>query len=80
MVKKSTAKPAAEERKYRNFPKHTLEDALALPQKIYDEMGGKPMKRYGSVYRVIRGGPPSQDQNPRSLVTGSSGLGNRMTA
>lgn len=45
MVKKSTAKPAAEERKYRNFPKHTLEDALVLPQKIYDEMGGKPMKR-----------------------------------
>jgi len=29
----------------RNFPHHTLEEALALPQKIADEMGGKPFKR-----------------------------------
>jgi hypothetical protein len=32
-------------RKYRNFPKHSVEAALVLPQKIQDEMGGKPMKR-----------------------------------
>ena len=34
-----------ESRKVRNFPKHTLEAALVLPQKIQDEMGGKPMNR-----------------------------------
>jgi predicted nucleotide-binding protein len=34
-----------ESRKYRNFPRHTLEETLVLPQKIQDEMGGKPMKR-----------------------------------
>lgn len=33
------------ERRYRNFPKHKLEDAVVLAQKIQDEMGGKPMKR-----------------------------------
>lgn len=32
-------------RKNRNFPKHTLESALPLAQKIQDEMGGKPMNR-----------------------------------
>lgn len=32
-------------RKNRNFPKHTLEQALPLAQKIQDEMGGKPMNR-----------------------------------
>jgi hypothetical protein len=32
-------------RKNRNFPKHTLEATLVLPQKIQDEMGGKPMNR-----------------------------------
>jgi hypothetical protein len=31
--------------KYRNFPKHTLKDALVLAQKIQDEMGGEPMNR-----------------------------------
>lgn len=45
MAKKSSGKAAVGERRYRNFPKHTLEDALVLPQKIHDEMGGKPMKR-----------------------------------
>lgn len=34
-----------EGRKNRNFPKHTLEAALPLAQKIQDEMGGKPMNR-----------------------------------
>ncbi|MDT4955696.1 MAG: hypothetical protein QOJ02_3834 [Acidobacteriota bacterium] len=29
----------------RNFPHHTLEEALTVPQKIYDEMAGKPFKR-----------------------------------
>lgn len=32
-------------KKYRNFPKNTIEETLALPQKIADEMGGKPFKR-----------------------------------
>lgn len=32
-------------RRYRNFPRHTLEAALPLAQKIQDEMGGKPMNR-----------------------------------
>ncbi len=41
-LKSSTAD---EGRKYRNFPKHTLEAALPLAQKIQDEMGGKPMNR-----------------------------------
>jgi len=45
--KRVTAKVPAqvEGRKYRNFPKHTLEAALPLAQKIQDEMGGKPMNR-----------------------------------
>lgn len=29
----------------RNYPKHSLQDALTLAQKIQDEMAGKPMKR-----------------------------------
>jgi len=37
--------PGGDVRRYRNFPKHTLEAALPLPQKIQDEMGGKPMNR-----------------------------------
>lgn len=32
-------------RKYRNYPQHTLEEALPVAQKIQDEMGGKPFKR-----------------------------------
>jgi hypothetical protein len=31
--------------KRRNFPRNTLEEALAAPQKIMDEMAGKPFKR-----------------------------------
>jgi predicted nucleotide-binding protein len=31
--------------KHRNFPKHSLEAALVVAQKIQDEMGGKPMNR-----------------------------------
>ncbi len=42
---KKTTAPTEEGRKYRNFPKLTLEGTLVLPQKIQDEMGGKPMKR-----------------------------------
>jgi len=32
-------------RKNRNYPQHTLEEALPVAQKIQDEMGGKPFKR-----------------------------------
>jgi predicted nucleotide-binding protein len=32
-------------RKYRNYPQHSLEEALVVAQKIQDEMGGKPFKR-----------------------------------
>jgi predicted nucleotide-binding protein len=51
MVKKGAAPKskavsgAGDERKYRNFPKHSLEAALVLSQKIQDEMGGQPMNR-----------------------------------
>lgn len=47
MAKKRKPAPLAsdDERKTRNFPKHTLEAALVLPQKIQDEMAGKPMNR-----------------------------------
>lgn len=31
--------------KLRTFPKHALEEALALPQEIQDERGGKPFRR-----------------------------------
>jgi len=42
----ATKAPLAEEgRRFRNFPKHTLEATLPLAQKIQDEMGGKPMNR-----------------------------------
>lgn len=34
-----------EDKKNRNFPRDTLVEALAVPQKILDEMGGKPFKR-----------------------------------
>lgn len=44
--KGAAAKPSvADDRKNRNFPKHTLEAALPLAQKIQDEMGGKAMNR-----------------------------------
>jgi hypothetical protein len=32
-------------RKNRNYPQHSLEEALPVAQKIQDEMGGKPFKR-----------------------------------
>jgi len=35
----------AEVKKRRNYPLHSLEEALVVPQKIQDEMGGKPFKR-----------------------------------
>jgi predicted nucleotide-binding protein len=38
-------KPQNTERKKRNFPKHTLEEALVVAQKITDEAAGKPFKR-----------------------------------
>lgn len=34
-----------EKKKYRNFPRNSLEESLAVPQKIFDEMGGRPFKR-----------------------------------
>src|SRR5207302_11286209 len=45
MAKKATPAADLETKKYRNFPQHSLEETLVLPQKIQDEMGGKPMKR-----------------------------------
>jgi predicted nucleotide-binding protein len=50
LTKKKVVKPKApahkdEGRKNRNYPKHTLEQALVLAQKIQDEMGGAPMNR-----------------------------------
>lgn len=48
-VKRNSApsRPGADDaaKKYRNFPKHSLESALVLAQKIQDELGGQPMKR-----------------------------------
>jgi len=44
-AKNAVAATKDESRKNRNFPKHTLEAVLVLPQKIQDEMGGKPMNR-----------------------------------
>lgn len=32
-------------RKKRNYPQHSLQEALPVAQKIQDEMGGKPFKR-----------------------------------
>ena len=42
---KKAAVPKQDARKYRNFPKHSIESTLVLPQKVQDEMGGKPMNR-----------------------------------
>lgn len=36
---------ADDRRRSRNYPQHTLEAALVLPQKIQDESGGRPMNR-----------------------------------
>src|SRR5438477_8950155 len=44
-VSKKSSPAVDDERKYRNFPKHTREGALPLPQKIQEEMGGKAMNR-----------------------------------
>jgi predicted nucleotide-binding protein len=41
----SNNKNGTSSRKYRNYPSHTLEEALPVAQKIQDEMGGKPFKR-----------------------------------
>jgi predicted nucleotide-binding protein len=41
----SSTQPQNTERKKRNFPKHTLEEALVVSQKITDEAAGKPFKR-----------------------------------
>ena len=41
----SSTQPQNTERKKRNFPKHTLEEALVVAQKITDEAAGKPFKR-----------------------------------
>ncbi|MEY2562244.1 MAG: hypothetical protein QOH88_437 [Verrucomicrobiota bacterium] len=38
-------KPEKEPSKRRNFPFHTLEDALPVAQKVADERGGQPFKR-----------------------------------
>jgi hypothetical protein len=43
--KAAKAKAVDDGRKNRNFPKHTLQSALVLAQKIQDEMAAKPMNR-----------------------------------
>jgi predicted nucleotide-binding protein len=43
--KVKTVKDAAPKKKYRNFPRNTLADTLAVAQKITDERAGKPFKR-----------------------------------
>lgn len=35
----------ASKKAQRNFPRHILQEAVVLPQKIQDEMGGQPMNR-----------------------------------
>jgi hypothetical protein len=42
---KKAAAPKEDPRKYRNPPRLSIESTLVLPQKIQDEMSGKPMKR-----------------------------------
>jgi len=44
-TKAAKAATAASGGKRRNFPKHNLEAALVVAQKIQDEMGGRPMNR-----------------------------------
>lgn len=52
----------------RNFPHHSLEETLALPQKIADEMGGKPFKRL--LLADALGTTPSSS-NFRDLISSS---------
>jgi predicted nucleotide-binding protein len=44
---KAVTKPQSESPRSgrRNFPHHSLEEALIIPQKIVDEMGGRPFKK-----------------------------------
>jgi predicted nucleotide-binding protein len=42
---KASATAGPEAKRNRNFPKHSLEAALVVGQKIQDEMGGRPMNR-----------------------------------
>jgi predicted nucleotide-binding protein len=41
----SASQPKDAKRVIRNFPLHTLQEAMDVPQKIQDEMGGKPFRR-----------------------------------
>jgi hypothetical protein len=43
--RKAAPSATTDVRKNRNFPKHGIEATLVLPQKVQDEMGGKPMNR-----------------------------------
>ena len=59
-------------RKYRNFPKHGIEATLVLPQKVQDEMGGKPMNRL--LLADALGMSPSST-NFRDLLSSSNKYG-----
>ena len=45
MAKSKSSPPPPSPKSRRNFPQHTLEESLAVPQKITDEMPGKVFKR-----------------------------------
>jgi len=59
-------------RQYRNFPLHTLEEALVLAQKIKDELGGKPMNRLlladALVSAVGQKGPGRVENGPFWMI------------
>jgi predicted nucleotide-binding protein len=69
---KKDSGPKQDARKYRNFPKHSIEAMLVLPQKIQDEMGGKPMNRL--LLADALGLSPSSS-NFRDLLSSSNKYG-----
>jgi predicted nucleotide-binding protein len=66
-VKKLT-KTQGQTKQSRNFPFHSLEETLVLPQKIQDEMAGKPMNRL--LLAEALGVSPSSS-NFRNLLSSS---------
>src|SRR5580658_463407 len=69
---KKTAEPKQDARKNRNFPKHSIDSTLVVPQKIQDEMGGKPMRRL--LLSDALGLSPSSS-NFRELLSSSNKYG-----
>src|SRR5258706_10517845 len=59
-------------RKRGGFPKHSIESTLVLPQKVQDEMGGKPMNRL--LLADALGLSPSSS-NFRDLLSSSNKYG-----